>query len=162
MTTTCDRQNGDISKRLTPAPQRRAITSFELIVAFSLVATVIGLSAPLIVRHGRLLATARHYRLAIEELTNQLERIAALPPTEIDATVDNIEVSKFAAEKLPGAELTGEIHDAEYGRRVTLHIVWDEPQRRENPLAMTAWVATAPSSDDDVKTDADANAEVQP
>jgi hypothetical protein len=116
------------------------VTSFEVLVAFSLVATVIGMSAPLMVRHIRLLATARHYRLAIEEMANQLERVAALPPADVDAAVSSIAVSDFTAEKLPGAELTAELHDAKFGRRVTLHIVWDEPQRRETPLTMTAWV----------------------
>jgi hypothetical protein len=139
--TTCNKQHGDPSERPAAATRRRAVTSFEVLVAFSLVATVIGMSAPLIVRHGRLLATARHYRLAVEELTNQLERVAALPPADIDEAVSSINVSDFTAEKLPGAELTAELHDAEFGRRVTLHIVWDEPQRRETPLTMTAWVA---------------------
>lgn len=154
MTSNCNKQHDDSSVQLAPRNHRRAITSFEVLVAFSLIATVISLSVPLIVRHGRLLATARHYRLAVEELTNQLERIAALPPADIDAAVADIKVTDFTAEKLPGAELTAEIHDAEWGRRLTLHIVWDEPQRRETPLAMTAWLASIEQPTVDQPSDA--------
>ena len=50
----------------------------EMLVAFTLLTSVLALSAPLVVRHGRVLVTARHYRLALEELSNQMERLTAL------------------------------------------------------------------------------------
>lgn len=159
MTTTLIRQHGDAHERRAAAAQRRGVTSYELLVAFSLVATVIGMSVPLMVRHGRLLGTARHYRLAVEEMANQLERVAALPPADVDAAVASIAVSDFTAAKLPGAELSAELQDAEFGRRVTLHIVWDEPQRRETPLTMTAWVAPDERSRAEKRRDAAAEEE---
>ena len=104
------------------------------------------MSVPLVVRHGRLLTSARQYRLAVEELSNQLERLTALPSADVAAAVDKLKVSELTAAKLPGAELTANIEPAEYGRRVTLQIAWDEPQRLrdaagDDRLAHRRWPA---------------------
>ncbi len=134
---------------------RRGASSVELLVAFGLLTTLLSMSVPLMVRHQRLLTSARHYRLAVEELANQLERLSALPPEELDAAVEQLRVSDFTAAKLRGAELTGAIDAAEFGRRVALQIVWDEPRRRSAPVTMAAWVqrpispvVDAPSQED--------------
>jgi hypothetical protein len=50
--------------RLALRPPRRAVSSFEALVAFTLLTSVLGMSVPLVVRHGRLLTSARQYRLA--------------------------------------------------------------------------------------------------
>jgi hypothetical protein len=119
---------------------RRAVSTFEALVAFTLLASVLGMSVPLVVRHGRLLTSARQYRLAVEELTNQLEQLSALPPGDLVDAVEAAKISEFTAATLRGAELSGEVEPVELGQRVTLHIVWDEAQRRTAPLSMTAWV----------------------
>ena len=76
---------------------RRAVTSFEVLVAFTLLTSVLGMSVPLVVRHGRLLISARQHRLAVEELSNQLERLTTLPPGELAAAVTGLKVSEFTA-----------------------------------------------------------------
>lgn len=146
--------------RLAPRLPRRAVSSFEALVALTLLTSVLGMSVPLVVRHGRLLASARQYRLAVEELTNQLERLAALPPGDLATAVESVQVSEFTAAKLRGAELTGAVVPAELGQRVTLHIVWDEAQRRTAPLSMTAWVVGNESPADAPPTDAAGSAQV--
>jgi hypothetical protein len=122
------------------------VTLLEVLVAFSLLTSVLSLSVPLAVRHGRLLTSARHYRLALAELTNQLERLTALPPEDVEQAATAVSVSEFTAAHLPGAELSGAIQSADLGRRITLSIVWDEPQRRAAPLKLTAWAPPAASA----------------
>jgi hypothetical protein len=116
------------------------ISILEVLVSFTLLTSVLALSTPLVLRHGRVLVTARHYRLAFEELTNQLERLSALPEQEVRSAVESLAPSEFASAHLPGVELKGKLEPAEIGQRLTLEIVWDEPQRREAPLKMTAWL----------------------
>jgi hypothetical protein len=125
-------------------PARRAAhlgtTTLELLVAFTLLSTVLTASLPLVVRHQRILATARHYRLALDELSNQLERLTALSAADVPEELERLEPSAFTAERLSGAELTGMFEPADLGQRLTLQLVWDEPQRREAPASLAAWI----------------------
>jgi hypothetical protein len=121
--------------------QSRAGTlTLELLVAFSLLTTVLAVSVPLVVRHGRILVTERHYRLALEELTNQLERLSAMPSDEVSAELERLKPSSFIAERLAGVRLEGALQAAEVGQRLTLAITWDEPQRRAAPLKLAGWI----------------------
>jgi hypothetical protein len=120
--------------------RRRGTTAFEIMVSFTLLSSVLAFATPLVVRHTRLLAGQRHYRLALDELSNQLERLSALPSDELPAAVERLAPSEFVAERLPGAELEGQLEAADFGQRLTLQLTWDEPQRREAPLRLTAWI----------------------
>ena len=119
---------------------RRAISSLEVLVAFTLLSSVLALSTPLIVKHGRLLTAQRDYRLALDELSNQLERLTALPDEDRSAALRQLAPSAFAAKRLPGAQLRGELDALDLGQCLTLRLSWDEPQRAAAPVVMTAWI----------------------
>jgi hypothetical protein len=137
----------ELPKVARPRQGRTGASMIELLVACTLVMAALSVWAPLVVRHDRMATGARHYRIAVDELSNQLERLAALPGDELAAAVEDIAVSEFAAARLPGAELTAHLEPADVGQRLTLALTWDEPQRREAPLTMTAWVFPAEPSD---------------
>ena len=120
--------------------RRRGISSVEIIVAFTLLSGVLAASASLMVKHGRQLQAQRHYRLGLDELSNQIERISALPGDERQQAVENLEPSEFAVQHLPGAKLNGELQPADVGQRLVLRLTWDEPQRQEAPLTLAAWI----------------------
>jgi hypothetical protein len=124
--------------------RREGTTAFEIIVSFTLISSVLAFATPLVVRHTRLLAAQRHYRLALDELSNQLERLSALSAEELPKAVEQVAPSEFAAGRLPGAELQGRLESADIGQRLTLELTWDEPQRREAPLRLTAWILPKP------------------
>jgi len=115
----------------------------EILVALTLLGGVLTAATPLVVRHGRLLASYREYQLALEELSNQLDRLTALPAAELPQAVEHLTPSTFAAERLPGVELKAELEPAEFGQRLTLRLTWDEPQRRAAPVCLTTWIVPA-------------------
>lgn len=121
---------------------RRGTTALEVIVSFTLLSSVLAFATPLVVRHTRLLAGQRHYRLALDELSNQLERLAALPATELPAAAREIVPSEFVTTRLPGAKLQAQLIPADPGQRLTLRLTWDEPGRRETPLMLSAWIVS--------------------
>jgi hypothetical protein len=102
---------------------------------------VLTLATPLIVAHGKLLKAQRNHRLGLDELSNQLEQLSILPPKELPPAIERLAPSTLTAERLPGATLRGTLTESEFGRRLTLEIWWDEPNRREAPLRLTAWIA---------------------
>ena len=112
----------------------------EILVALTLISTVITASTTLIVRNGRMLTSQRDYRLAIDELSNQLDRITSLPQADRLKALEQLEPSEFTAERLPGVKLTGELGEAEPGQRLILCLQWNEPQREKAPVAMAAWI----------------------
>ena len=115
-------------------------TSLEVLVAFTLLTSIMSFTVPLIVRHGRLLTSHNHYRLALDELSNQLDRLTALPNADRMEALEDLAPSPFAAARLPGVELRYEIEPLDIGQRLTLFVTWDEPQRRQAPVTMAAWV----------------------
>jgi len=119
---------------------RSATTSLEVIVALTLLCGLLSFSTPLVVKHGRLLQAQRNYRLALDELSNQLERLSALPETELEDAVKQLAPSPFATAHLPGAELRGQLDSIDIGRRLTLRLSWDESERRKAPVALAAWL----------------------
>jgi hypothetical protein len=125
---------------LALSESRSGTTIIELVVSFTLLMAVLGASLPLVVRHGRILTSARQYRIALDELSNQAERIASLGHSEANLALIELKCSAFASEHLPGAELTGVIAASEGIERVTLSLVWDEPGRRSAPLSLVAWL----------------------
>jgi hypothetical protein len=120
--------------------RRTATSTLEVIVAFTLLSGVMAALAPLVVKHRRLLTAQRDYRLALDEVSNQLERLKALPEGEVAAALEQLKPSEFAAAKLPGAELRGELESIEFGRRLRLSLTWDEPERRGAPVSLAAWI----------------------
>jgi type II secretory pathway pseudopilin PulG len=130
----------------------RGFSTVEVIVSLSLLVTILSVSAPLVVRHNQLLASHRHYRLALEEASNQLERLAALPESELRAAIANVQPSEFASQYLPGCEMKATLTPEDVGGRLTLRTTWDEPGRRDAPLVLAAWVfpqAPAPANEEE-------------
>ena len=119
---------------------RRGTTTIELLVSFTLLSTVLGAALPLVVRHGRILHSARQYRVALDELSNQAERIGALSHEEAIKTIDKLKPSPFAAERLPDAKLTADVASSDGAERVTLSLSWNEPGRQAAPVSLVAWL----------------------
>jgi hypothetical protein len=138
-----------VNRKTSTLVARRGTTLLELLVAFTLMMATLGLSVPLVVRHGRLLTEADHYRIALDELTNQLERLRGLSPAEVSQQLQGLKPSELAAERLVGAKLAGNVESGESGRRVKLRLSWDEPQRREFPVELVAWLPREDAAETD-------------
>ncbi|MDZ4659201.1 MAG: hypothetical protein SH868_16640 [Bythopirellula sp.] len=112
----------------------------ELIVAATLLMTALSLVVTLSFRTGKLWQESRHYKLAVEELTNQLERLTILDETELDAALGELAVSEKMQTALPNPRLSGtKIVDADV-TRVMLEIEWDRVGKSE-PLTLVGWLA---------------------
>jgi hypothetical protein len=122
---------------ISKAPIRRGMSSMEALIALMLLSSMLSVSLTLIVRHGRLLAAERNYRLALDELSNQLERLTALPASDLAEAMKQLKVSPFTAERLPDAELVGELAPADNGQRVQLRITSNKPT--DPTVSMSGW-----------------------
>ena len=126
------------------SPARRGTSALEVLVSFILLGGVLAMSTPLVVAHGRMLKAQRNYRLALDELSNQLDRLSALPSAELPTAVGQLTPSALTASRLSGATLRGRLAEADGDQRVTIEIWWDEPNRQAAPLRLTAWITPPP------------------
>jgi hypothetical protein len=123
--------------------RRCGSTSYEVLVAFTLLTTLLSLSLSSMVRHGRLLTSEQNYCLALDELSNQLDRLTALPGNELSEAVKELQLTPFTAERLSDAKLVGEIATSDIGQRVTLRLTSRDPNGLK--VSMAGWMFPARS-----------------
>lgn len=125
---------------------RRGLMMTEVIVAAILLIASLSLLVTLSFRTGKLWQDSRHYALAVDELTNQLERLTALDAAEIDEQLTVLTPSAAIQSALPNPQISGEKLTDEYGVRVVLALQWDRPGNAK-PVTLTAWVAPPAKED---------------
>ena len=119
--------------------RRRGATSvLEVIVALTLLLSVLSLSVSLILRHGHLLTAQRHYRQALDELSNQMDRVTALPEDEVPQALKQLSLSPFAVARLSAAKLSADLKPGDMGQRITMRLTWNESH--EQIVSMTGWI----------------------
>ncbi len=119
---------------------RRGTTIIEVIVACTLLGSLMLFIVPSAIRNGRLQRMIRQDRIAMDEVTNQLDRLALLPLNQIKQEVARLTPSEFAVAGLPHPTLSGTLQDAEEGYRLALEISWNSPGRSVAPLTMATWI----------------------
>lgn len=131
--------------------QRLGLSSFELVVAFSLLVAAMASTAPIYVRHQRLLAESRRERVAIEELANQAERLREMPRDTVEGYLASPSFSATAQRRLQDVRLESEQAESMLGSRVILRLFWDDIGRREHPLSLAVWLS--PDAEDAVRAE---------
>ena len=118
---------------------RRGTIAVELVAAASLLVCMIGILAPLTVQTSRVWRSGRHTRLAVNELSNQLDVLTSLEAAELAEALKQLEPSEAVSLALPEAKLHGEIVRDADGTRLVLAIDW---QRLVGavPITMVGWV----------------------
>ena len=120
---------------------RRGLTFTEVVVAATLVVSMIGFVAPLTVRVGRVWQSTRQYRLAFNELANQMELLTSLGVSGCNAALTNLKPSASVAESLPEARLEGQLLRDQDGTRLILSIDWDRGAQSV-PVSLVGWLDT--------------------
>jgi hypothetical protein len=123
------------------APPARAGTStLDALVAFTLLVTTLSVATPLVVRHGRLLKSQRDYRLALDELSNQMDRLVATSASDLPEAIQQLAPSEFLIKRIPSAQISGELQTVDGGMRVVLQLTWIELAGRRTPVSLAGWV----------------------
>ena len=118
-------------------------SSLEAIVSFTLLSAALTFATPLVVQHSRLLKAQRDYRLGLDEVSNQIERLSLLPTDELSGALSQLTPSALISAKLPGAELRGKLDDSDIGRRLMLRLTWPAPQGGPTTVSLSTWVLPA-------------------
>jgi hypothetical protein len=112
----------------------------ELIVAATLLITGLSLLGTVAFRTGKLWQDTRHRQLALDELTNQLERLTSFEESQIDELLEELTLSTAVDSVLPSAKLSGRKLSDDNGTRVVLEIEWNRLGAAE-PLTLVGWLS---------------------
>lgn len=132
--------------------QRGGLTITELLVAATLLITIISVFGSLTVRWRRLHQQSRHYQIAVNELSDQLDRLLVQDVASREAAIASLAPSEWVAEILPAPRLAGQVVDDADGPRIVLSLSWTRPGDPP-PLTLVGWLATAPQLANDYPGD---------
>jgi Tfp pilus assembly protein PilV len=126
--------------------RRRGVSTIEVLVAASLLMSVIGVSSSLVSRITKVYQATRHYQIAVNELANQMEVLTILSESEQKNTLKNLSLSPPVAEVLPNAKIEGRIIEDDSGARIVLSIRWERGSNAP-PIELVAWLDTMPHAE---------------
>jgi type II secretory pathway pseudopilin PulG len=133
--------------RFVRSAHRRGFSILEVLAAASLTVVALAAITPLFARQVRLVAETRRERIALEELANQAERLAAVPRDALDGYLARLAPSPLARDRLPAARLTVDRGGmSPLGERLLLAVSWQSPGRADRPLTLAIWLPPAARS----------------
>jgi len=133
-----------MSSRFNPTDCRAGLMIPDLIVAATLTLALIGTLTTCTVRCGRLMIDTRHHQLALDELSNQLERLVAFSEQERAKAILELTPSDEVARVLSKATMAAETIIDASGTRIVLRLNWDRGALA-TPLKLTAWTKPQPT-----------------
>ncbi len=125
--------------------QCRGFTLVEMMVSGILLTTVFMIVVPSIYWVHREQRQSEQRQVAIVEVENLMERVAALPFRQINQpTVDKYVLSEGVLQKLPEADLKIQIEetsDLPLMKKIQIQLGWRNPRRTQlQPVQLTSWV----------------------
>ena len=137
----------------TPKLHRRtALTLTELLIAASLIGTLVTIYLPMLKRVDGLQQNVATRRLAFEELSNQLERLIGIADDELVEQLDHLRLSDELQSRLDGTRLSGELTGHAGGDLIRLRLTWDDESQL--PITLSTWkIRTAAAATRNVAVD---------
>ena len=129
--------------KLKNHPSKRGVSLTEVVVAATLLVSMIGLVAPLTARFGRIWQTTRVHRLGVNELANQMDNLKRMDAASCNAALTELKCSAAIMHSMPEAKISGELIQATDGTRLKLKLELDGDKLA--PLQLVGWLQTEPS-----------------
>lgn len=136
------------TRRNRPRPLRSGLLMTEVLVAAVVLVAVISVLTQLMIRGGRLQMDARRYQVALDELSNQIDRLTALNEDARNRALQALTPSPDAAATLPSAKLQAKTINDAAGHRLVLSLAWDRFGERR-PITLVGWLPPASVTPDE-------------
>ena len=122
---------------------RRGFTVIEVSLALAILLAAAILLTQFLVASSQQRKLADQRRLALEELSNRLERVQAAKWDDVNsAAIEKQEFSRAVQDHLLAVKLTATVADEPGpagGKRVRLEISWEQHGQRVSPIGLTGW-----------------------
>ena len=118
---------------------RRGLSLIELIVAAVVMVVVMNLVTTLCFRISLVWRDIGHHRVAVAELSNQLDRLTRMNSQQVLDAMKTLKPSELCERTLPEPQLSGELVQSEIGQQINLRLDW---KRRHpgQPVELVGWI----------------------
>ena len=128
--------------------RRYGFSLTEVMVCASLLLAVMSFVASISLRTHRIWKDIRLQKIALDEMSNQMESLTALSPDQLEQAIASLEISADLKQSMPLASLTGEVIQLEDSTQIelTLRIDGDQPQgpAKSHPLTLVGFLSPEP------------------
>ncbi len=126
---------------------RRGVSLIELLVAAVVLVAVMSLVTSLCFRISLVWQEIGHRRVAVAELSNQLERLTRMDPEDVPLALASLKPSALVEQTLLAPQLSGEMVESEIGHQIELQLNW---RRRYpgKPVELVGWIAGPPANEE--------------
>lgn len=131
--------------------KRHGTMATEVIVAATLLLSMIGLIVPTTIRAGRIWRDSRHYQIAMNELSNQFEYLSSLSKAERATALTQLRLSEQTQRSLLDANLEASLATKEDGERLTLSLNWDRGVAAK-PVRIVGWLTSSVTASPPLQT----------
>ena len=120
--------------------RRRGVSLVEILVSGVMLMTVMSIVGTVRFRLNGVWRDIRHQQIGVGELSNQLDRLTAMPIEQLRSQIESLEPSAPCRRVLRQATLTGDlVADQNLGQRLTLKLDWDRGVRGK-PVELSGWL----------------------
>jgi hypothetical protein len=122
----------------------RGVTQIEVIVASTLVASLLGLLCGIGFPLRRIEKETLRNQVALHELANHMDRLTSIPADSLDDAMKSLQLSEDARRSLPDAQMASRLERDAHGTRLILELQWHRPG---NPpaLQLVGWIDSDPA-----------------
>lgn len=129
---------------------RSGITVIELLVSASVLLGIMSFVGTLTVSINGVWKDIVQRRVAVCELTNQLEQLTRLSVDELEQQLESLEPSVHCSNSLRGAKLSATVSEDQLGKRIVVAINWDR-KHAGKPVELSGWLQKVKVSNDAAK-----------
>lgn len=122
-----------------PKSNRRGLTFIELIAACAVMVVVMSFVTTLCFQISNVWKDIGYQRVALAELSNQLDRLTRLNGEELESEIQVLEPSELAGRSLREPTITGDLVQTELGTQIRLRLNWTR-QDSGKAVELSAWV----------------------
>ena len=118
---------------------RRGLTSIEVLASVAILLATVSVVTTLVFKCGMIWKDVSQRRVAVAELSSQLEELTLLDKDSATEKIEELEPSMICSERLPEAKLTGTLSEDNLGIRIQLSLSWKRSVESK-PIILSGWL----------------------
>ena len=125
--------------------RRRGVAMLELVVAAVVMVVIMSLVTTLCFRISLVWQDIGHQRVAVAELSNQLDRLSRMTPQQVRDELETLRPSELSKRTLREPQLSGEVVQSDMGHQINLRLDWNRGHPGQ-PIELVGWITHRPET----------------
>ena len=121
-----------------PVSGRRGFTTMEILVSVVIICATATVVTSLLFKCGMVWRDVSQYRVAVHELSAQLEELTLMEADSVAERIEQLKPSAICSQRLPNTQLTGALVEDNLGVRIELSINWKRVVESK-PVVLCGW-----------------------